>query len=100
MLEIFDSWKLTTSPIKNWVDDRTDISISVADTWPTICATAPVSDPTILSPKIVDVFKDNPAGNVNLSNVGAFTFNDSYTPIILTASGQLSDISLSSTLKP
>ena len=95
-----DSPKLTISPILNSVDDKSEISISVAETLLTIWATEPLSLPTIFSPKILLVSNPNPEGNVNLSNVGDKVLSDSYTPIILTASGQFNDISLSSTRKP
>ena len=76
------------------------ISISVAETLEVICATAPVVSPYTFSPITDSVSKLNPEGNVNLSSVGDKVFVDSKTPIILTASGILRDISRSSTRKP
>ena len=65
----FDSLKLTISPILNSVDDKSEISISVAETLLTIWATEPLSLPIIFSPNILLVSNPNPEGNVNLSNV-------------------------------
>ena len=73
----FDSWKLIISPMLNSVDDRSDISISVAEFLPTIWATEPLSLPTIFSPKTLLLFKSSPEGNVNLSNVGDKVLRDS-----------------------
>ena len=95
-----DSSKLIISPMLNPTDDMIETSISVADILPTICATAPVSSPYILSPNIDAVSKDKPDGNWNLSNVGESVLSDSYTPTILTASGTFNEISLSSTRNP
>ena len=90
----------TTSPIANLVDDNITASTSVADTLPTICATAPVMSPNNNSPNTLWLSNDNPDGKTNLSKVGAKLFKDSNTPIIFTASGLFKDISLSSTLNP
>ena len=77
MVVIFDSSKVIISPILNAFDDKTDISTSVAEFLPTICPTAPVSEPTIFSPNIYSVFNDNPDGKVNTSKVGDNVLSDS-----------------------
>ena len=85
-MDIFDSSKLTTSPIVNLVGVKYTISTTVEDIKPVICATASLLSPTIFSPNIAAVFKLNPSGNVNLSSVGESESIDSKTPTTLATS--------------
>ena len=55
---MFDSAKLQTSPNEKSVDDKIETSTSVADNLAVIWAIAPVSAPTICSPKILSVLRD------------------------------------------
>ena len=71
---------------------RYTISTLVADDLVTICARAPLVDPTIFSPNIVDVSRFKPDGNVSESKVGAEVSNDSYTAITSTTSGKFNDM--------
>ena len=97
---MFDSSKVTVSPILNLVWVRYTISTWVAEVLFVICAIAPLTDPIIFSPRMDVVSKLNPDMNVNLSKEGAEVSTDSKTPTTLTTSGTFNDISLSSTLKP
>ena len=100
MVVIFDSTKVTDSPISNlsWV--RSTISTVVALSWAAKTATAPLSAPLIFSPSIVAVSSDNPLKKTSLSKTGYAKFTDSKIPVTLYTSGVFSEISLSCTLNP
>ena len=100
LVTIFDSSKVTDSPIWNLFCVKYTISISVAEDWVANCATAPLSAPLTLSPKIDDVLRLNPETKVNLSKTGADVSKDSYTATTSTTSGTFKDISSSSILRP
>ena len=72
-----DSSNFTNSPTLNTLEFKYTISTLVAEDLVTIWATAPLSGPTILSPRIEDVSKDRPDGNSIESNVGAELLYDS-----------------------
>ena len=100
VVTIFDSWNVIVSPKTNLVSVKYATSTFSASTLVINWAAAPLSDPIILSPSIVLVFRERPYIVVILSKVGLLLSLDSNIDTTFTTSGVFKDISLSSILNP